>query len=141
MNHSLNATKIAGAALLTLAAALLQPLAQAQPSSATGASPMPGMSSSSPMAGDMDMKGMMKGMSDEMSSMPMTGNQDADFAQMMRVHHQGAISMAESELQSGKSPEMRKLAKDIIAAQKKEIALIDKFLARQAASSKPMPSR
>lgn len=141
MNHTLNYTKIGGAALVALAAALLQPLAQAQPAPATGASTMPGMSSSSPMAGDMDMKALMKDMSDKMSSMPMTGNQDVDFAKMMRLHHQGAIDMAEPELRSGKAPEMQKLAKDIIAAQKKEITLIDKFLAKQAASSKAMPSK
>jgi hypothetical protein len=58
MNHTLNYTKIGGAALVALAAALLQPLAQAQPAPATGASTMPGMSSSSPMAGDMDMKAL-----------------------------------------------------------------------------------
>jgi len=140
MNHTLNYTKIGGAALVALAAALLQPMAQAQ-APATGASTMPGMSSSSPMAGDMDMKALMKDMSDKMSSMPMTGNQDVDFAKMMRLHHQGAIDMAEPELRSGKAPEMQKLAKDIIAAQKKEITLIDKFLAKQAASSKAMPSK
>ncbi len=60
---------------------------------------------------------------------------------MMRLHHQGAIDMAEAELRSGKAPEMRKLAKDIIAAQKKEIALIDKFLPKHGASSKAMPSK
>ena len=48
---------------------------------------------------------------------------------MMRVHHQSAITMAEAELQNGKDPQMRAMAKDIIRAQKKEIAAFDKFLA------------
>ena len=49
---------------------------------------------------------------------------------MMKMHHQGAITMAESELKMGKEPAMKKMAKDIIAAQKKEIAQFDKFLAK-----------
>jgi len=80
--------------------------------------------------GGMDMKAMMKDMSDKMSSMQATGNPDIDFALMMRVHHQGAIDMAQAELKSGKDPQMRKMATSIISAQKKEIAQIDKFLAK-----------
>ena len=79
----------------------------------------------------MDMKGMMKDNNDKMSSMKMTGNVDVDFAMMMRIHHQGAIDMAEAELRDGKDRQMKKLAKSIIAAQKKEIATFDKFLAKQ----------
>ena len=64
-------------------------------------------------------------------AMKSTGNVDVDFAMMMRVHHQSAISMAEAELQNGKDPQMRAMAKDIIRAQKKEIAVFDKFLAKR----------
>ena len=60
-----------------------------------------------------------------------SGNVDIDFAMMMREHHQSAITMAEAELQNGKDPQMRVMAKDIIYAQKKEIAVFDKFLAKQ----------
>lgn len=141
MPPKLKYTKLGGAALIALAASLLQPLAQAQPAPAAGHSAMPGMSGSSAMAGGMDTKTMMKDMNEKMSSMSMTGNQDVDFAMMMRVHHQGAIDMAESELRSGKEPQMRKMAKDIIAAQKKEIAQIDKFLAKHGDKSKVMPAK
>ena len=77
----------------------------------------------------MDMKPMMTDMQDKMMAMKSTGNVDVDFAAMMRVHHQSAITMAEAELQNGKDPQMRAMAKDIIRAQKKEIAAFDKFLA------------
>jgi uncharacterized protein (DUF305 family) len=80
--------------------------------------------------GGMDMKAMMKDMNDKMSSMAMSGNPDVDFAMMMRIHHQGAIDMAQAELRDGKAPQMRKMASEIIGAQKKEIAEIDKFLAK-----------
>lgn len=119
------------AALIALTTALLAPLAQAQaPTKPQGASsgPMAGMSSMP--AGGMDMKAMMKENNDKMSSMSMTGKPDVDFAMMMRVHHQGAIEMAQAELKDGKEPQMKKMARDIIAAQKKEIAQFDKFLAK-----------
>jgi len=81
--------------------------------------------------GAADMKAsMMMGM-EEMQKMPMTGNTDKDFAMMMKIHHQQALNMAEMELKHGKSPEMKAMAKQIIAAQKKEIAQFDKWLAKQ----------
>lgn len=87
-------------------------------------------SSQSTMSGGMNMKAMMKENNEKMTSMQMTGDQDVDFAMMMKMHHQGAIEMAEQELKMGKEPQMKKMAKDIIAAQKKEIAQFDKFLAK-----------
>ncbi len=81
------------------------------------------------MAGDMK-KSMMAGM-EKMNQMPMSGNIDKDFAMMMKIHHQGALDMAEMELAQGKSAEMKAMAKKIIAAQKKEIAEFDKWLAKQ----------
>ena len=125
-------------ALLALGAAVLQPLAQAQtPANSDPTSSMPASkASSSAMPADskamkgMDMQGMMKDKNDKMSSMHMSGNADVDFAMMMRMHHQGAIDMAQAELRDGKAPEMRKMAQNIIAAQKKEIVQLDKFLAK-----------
>ena len=83
-----------------------------------------------------DMKAMMKDNNEKMNAMPMTGKADIDFAMMMRVHHQGAIQMAEMELKDGKEPEMRKMAQNIIAAQKKEIAQLEKFLAKHGHAQK-----
>lgn len=53
-----------------------------------------------------------------------TGDTDADFVRMMLPHHQAAVDMAKAELQYGKDPEIKKLAKDIVAAQEREIALM-----------------
>ena len=82
-------------------------------------------------AGPHDMKAsMMMGM-DGMQKMPMSGDTDKDFAMMMKMHHQQALNMAEMELANGKSAEMKAMAKQIIVAQKKEIAQFDKWLAKQ----------
>jgi uncharacterized protein (DUF305 family) len=61
---------------------------------------------------------------------PYTGNADRDFVAHMIPHHQGAVSMAQVELKYGKDPEMRKLAKEIIEAQDKEIALMKRWQAK-----------
>lgn len=113
---------------IAVAAALFLPLADAQTS----------MSGNMPMAGGMDMKTMMKDRNEKMSSMAMTGNPDIDFAVMMRMHHQGAIDMAQAELKNGKEAQMRKMAQSIIAAQKKEIAQFDSFLAKHGHSADKM---
>lgn len=113
--------------VLALGAGMLHP-ASAQQAAPHGHS---GASQAAPAGGGMDMKAMMKGMNDKMSSMAMSGNPDVDFAMMMRIHHQGAIDMAQAELRDGKAPQMRKMASAIISAQKKEIAEIDKFLAKE----------
>lgn len=46
---------------------------------------------------------------------------DTQFLSDMIVHHQGAISMATSALKNAKHQEIKDLAKNIIAAQNKEI--------------------
>ncbi|GAB1539230.1 hypothetical protein NUACC21_18960 [Scytonema sp. NUACC21] len=63
-----------------------------------------------------------------MSSVPMTGNPDVDFAVMMIPHHQGAIDMAKVELRYGTDSRLRRLAQEIIVTQQSEIALMQLVL-------------
>jgi superfamily II DNA or RNA helicase len=79
------------------------------------------------MAGDMK-QSMTAGM-EQMQQMTMSGNTDKDFAMMMKIHHEGALDMAELQLANGKSPELKAMAKRTIAAQKMDIAEFDRWLA------------
>ena len=67
---------------------------------------------------------------EDMKDMPMTGNTDYDFATLMKKHHQMALDMAQAELQNGKDPTLRSMAKKIIASQKNEIKQFDQWLAK-----------
>jgi uncharacterized protein (DUF305 family) len=55
---------------------------------------------------------------------PFTGDPDRDFARMMIPHHQGAIDMALAELRYGKDERLRRLAQEIVVAQKQEIEVM-----------------
>jgi len=83
-----------------------------------------------PQATNMEMSGMM----DSMRGMDMTklnaasGNTfDMMFLDMMTPHHQGAIVMAREALTKAGHPEIKKLAQQIIDAQEREIAQMNKW--------------
>ena len=129
MKHKMSTLK---ATCLVPLMALWVAAAQAQTAPATAPSAsMPMGQMHKGAAGPNDMKAsMMMGM-ESMQQMPSSGDTDKDFAMMMKLHHQQALNMAEMELANGKSAEMKAMAKQIIAAQKKEIAQFDKWLAKQ----------
>lgn len=104
------------------------PAAPVTPAAPTAGMPHNAMKGNA-MGGDMK-KSMMMDM-EGMQKMQMSGDTDRDFAAMMKMHHQQAVNMSEMELAHGKSPEMKAMANRIIAAQKKEIAELDKWLSKQ----------
>lgn len=67
------------------------------------------------------MPGMMSG--DQMRRLGQASGKvfDRMFLQMMIAHHQGAVTMAKTELSDGQNPDARQLAQRIIDAQQREI--------------------
>jgi uncharacterized protein (DUF305 family) len=92
---------------------------------------MPPVGSSTALAPDL--MAAMHTMHAKMEAMKLSGAVDNDFAMMMRMHHQGAIDMAKIEIARGKDPAMKKMAEKMVAAQTKEIAELDKWIARHPA--------
>jgi uncharacterized protein (DUF305 family) len=71
-------------------------------------------------------------MHEAMNALQDTGDADVDFARGMIPHHQAAIDMARIVLQHGKDAEIRKLAEEIIEAQEREIAQLNRWLESHA---------
>lgn len=112
--------------LATLAAHAQQPAAPAaMDHSAHTAAPAPASANAATKAFLASDEKMMKDM-----AVPYTGDADKDFVAHMIPHHEGAVSMAEVLLKHGKDPALRKMAREIIKAQDKEIAFMKKWQAR-----------
>lgn len=61
---------------------------------------------------------------------PYTGDTDKDFVAHMMPHHEGAVEMAKIELQYGKDPALKRLAREIVRSQAREITFMKKWQAQ-----------
>lgn len=68
-----------------------------------------------------------------MSAYTATGDADTDFVLGMIPHHQGAVDMAQLVLEHGDDPHIRRLARDVIVAQRREIAFMKYWLQTRGA--------
>lgn len=83
--------------------------------------------------GSLGMSEQMMGMDHDASSLDSATPFDAAFLRMMIPHHQGAVVMANAELERGKDPALKALARDIITAQQREIREMRAHLADSGA--------
>jgi len=79
------------------------------------------------------MMSMMQANMDQMKANPTTGNPDNDFAALMKIHHMGALEMAQVEVAQGTDPEVKQMAQKMISDQQKEIAELNTFLSGHSA--------
>ena len=63
-----------------------------------------------------------------MSSTAAASNEDHAFVAGMLPHHRGAVDMARVEIAYGHDPRLRQLARSIIAAQEREIGIMQAWL-------------
>ena len=78
---------------------------------------------------DNKMMTLMHQMMSQMDTVSKTNDPEIDFLKMMRVHHQGAINMANLELKEGKNDNLKRTAQKIIKEQQEEIMQFNAFLA------------
>ncbi|MBY0440713.1 MAG: DUF305 domain-containing protein [Mycobacteriaceae bacterium] len=101
------------------------------PGAMTPSSTMPGMPSHSGMPGMPGMGGM-DGMMSEQDMQALQNAQGVDasrlFLTQMIQHHQGAITMAQNEVQSGQYPPATTMAQSIVTSQQKEITTMQTIL-------------
>lgn len=119
LKTSLTALTLTCATVLTsgvLAACSKAPSSETQAPNVTAATPA---SSKQDVAQSHNMGGMDHSMSMDLG--PADANYDLRFIDGMSVHHQGAVNMAQDVLKQSKRPEMKKIANEMIAAQKREI--------------------
>lgn len=105
------------------------PMNSAGPSSAAGG--MSGMDHGSATSGGAMASAMPGMMSDQqMSQLTAASGATFDkmFLQLMITHHQGALTMAQTEKEQGSNPDALKLADSIISSQTAEIATMQRLL-------------
>ena len=62
-------------------------------------------------------------------------NVDRDFVAMMVPHHQGAVDMAKAELEYGHNEQLRRLAREIVANQQREITEMRSAISEEGSSA------
>ncbi|MEU0933897.1 DUF305 domain-containing protein [Embleya sp. NPDC005971] len=92
-----------------------------------------------PLAAPMghDMSGMMSAAEMEAFGKSSGADFDRRFLELMIVHHEGAIKMAEDELAKGTNPDARGLAEAIRATQADEVTLMKRLLGGRGGSAAP----
>ena len=79
------------------------------------------------------MMSIMQSNMDQMKGLASTGNPDNDFASMMKVHHMGALEMAQLQMAKGTDTQLKQMAQKMIEAQQSEIAELNTFLSGHSA--------
>lgn len=80
----------------------------------------------------------MHAMIDRMDAMTMTNDPEIDFAEMMMMHHQGAINMSNAQLQDGSNDSLKRFAQKVIDEQEKEIMELESIRATLAVDNTDM---
>lgn len=86
------------------------------------------------MRGALGVSEHMMGMDHDIAALRSAGAFDRAFIEMMIPHHEGALVMAQVELDKGADPELKALAKAIRAAQEREIAKMREHLGESGES-------
>lgn len=70
-----------------------------------------------------------------MDAMPKTNDPEIDFPKMMIMHHQGAINMANVQMQEGSNDSLKRISQKMMTAQQMEIQELTTILAGQTVNN------
>lgn len=65
---------------------------------------------------------------DQMDDLRSLGNNDKDFASLMKIHHTGAMEMARLLVAQGTDPQLKEMVQKMLTEQQREISEFDAFL-------------
>ena len=91
-----------------------------------------GLETAGVKTGSLGLPEPMTGMDADLAELRTAEDFDTEFLQMMIPHHEGAIEMAEVELDKGGDAELRDVADAVVKAQEKEIAEMREHLGDDA---------
>ena len=84
---------------------------------------------------DNRMMDSMHAMMSRMEAMPPTNDPDIDFPKMMIMHHQGAVNMAQVQIQDGKNDSLKRISQKMIDAQQMEITELTDILNNESVNN------
>jgi uncharacterized protein (DUF305 family) len=96
----------------------------------TGANAVNNNSNDQSVSGNLpySLKSAMSSMMNEMKEVHLTDNFDVDFANLMALHHKGAIAMSQLELDGGKDSTMKNMATKIKNTQQQQVNELKRFI-------------
>ncbi|HEV7333878.1 MAG TPA: DUF305 domain-containing protein [Flavisolibacter sp.] len=79
-------------------------------------------------SGEKTLMAIMENNLEQVKNLRSLGSNDHDFAAMMKIHHMGAIEMAELQMARGTDPQLKQMAQGMISQKQAQLRELDAFI-------------
>jgi uncharacterized protein (DUF305 family) len=86
--------------------------------------------------GKAELQKSMNAMESNLDTIRVGNNMDTSFARMMKFHHEQGLGLAKKELSYGKSPDLKRLAQNIVSQSGKEIQQFNSWIKKREEQAK-----